>query len=93
MAKKGVLTPVPWYLYIVRTTSGVLYTGITTDISRRISQHERGKGAKNLRGKGPLTLVYQQTVVSRSAALQLEYRIKQLSRQKKEQLIAGMIQL
>ncbi|MEH2920481.1 GIY-YIG nuclease family protein [Samsonia erythrinae] len=76
-----------WYLYILRTASGALYTGITTNVARRLTQHQRGKGAKALRGKGELTLVFQCAAGDRSNALRLEYRIKQLSKNQKERLI------
>ncbi|MFJ5331074.1 GIY-YIG nuclease family protein [Pectobacterium versatile] len=76
-----------WYLYILRTVAGSLYTGITTDVSRRLNQHQTGKGAKALRGKGELTLVFHCLVGDRSDALKLEYRIKQLSKKQKERLV------
>ncbi|MCL2891735.1 GIY-YIG nuclease family protein [Brenneria tiliae] len=76
-----------WYLYMLRTASGLLYTGITTDVARRVAQHQAGKGAKALRGKGALTLVFQCPAGSRSSALKLEYRIKQLSKGQKERLV------
>ncbi|MEQ9970243.1 GIY-YIG nuclease family protein [Pectobacterium carotovorum] len=76
-----------WYLYILRTVAGTLYTGITTDVSRRLNQHQTGKGAKALRGKGELTLVFHCLVGDRSDALKLEYRIKQLSKNQKERLV------
>ena len=47
-----------WQLYIVRTAAGALYTGITTDVTRRVNQHQSGRGARALRGKGPLDLVF-----------------------------------
>ncbi|MBY5920161.1 GIY-YIG nuclease family protein [Ferrimonas balearica] len=78
-----------WYLYLIRTNAGHLYTGITTDVSRRFSEHLAGapKGARALRGKGPLTLVYQTLVGDRSTALKLEYRVKQMSKAQKEALV------
>ncbi|WP_233969982.1 GIY-YIG nuclease family protein [Pectobacterium versatile] len=76
-----------WYLYILRTVAGSLYTGITTDVSRRLNQHQTGKGAKALRGKGELTLVFHCLVGDRSDALKLEYRIKQLKKNQKERLV------
>ncbi|WP_409310298.1 GIY-YIG nuclease family protein [Pectobacterium sp. B1J-3] len=76
-----------WYVYLLRTPSGSLYTGITTDVSRRLNQHQTGKGAKSLRGKGELTLVFQCPVGDRSNALKLEYRIKQLNKSQKERLV------
>ncbi|MEC5342818.1 GIY-YIG nuclease family protein [Brenneria populi] len=76
-----------WHLYILRTSGGMLYTGITTDVKRRLRQHQAGKGAKALRGKGELALVFQCRAGDRSSALKLEYRIKQLSKSQKERLV------
>ncbi|AXW86930.1 hypothetical protein AU509_10010 [Lonsdalea britannica] len=76
-----------WFVYMLRTSSGMLYTGITTDTTRRLAQHQAGKGARSLRGKGELALVYQCEVSSQSVALQWEYRIKQLSKAQKERLV------
>lgn len=80
-----------WYLYLVRTARGVLYTGITTDVDRRFSEHQSGapKGARALRGKGPLTLEFSAAVSDRSLASQLEWAIKRWPRQEKEKLIRG----
>ncbi|WP_370547001.1 GIY-YIG nuclease family protein [Edwardsiella tarda] len=72
-----------WYLYILRTATGALYTGITTDIARRLAQHQSGRGAKALRGKGPLTLVFQAAITAHGEALRVEYRIKRLSKNKR----------
>ncbi|HDI1214110.1 TPA: GIY-YIG nuclease family protein [Aeromonas hydrophila] len=76
-----------WFIYMVRTASGLLYTGISTDPLRRLRQHQSGKGSRALRGKGPLTLAWQQAVGEKGAALRLEYRLKQQSKAFKEQLI------
>lgn len=77
-----------WYLYIIRTRNGFLYTGVTTDVARRLAEHsESKKGAKFLRSKGPLQLVYQQQMGSRAEAQRLEYQIKKLPKFKKEQFI------
>jgi len=78
-----------WYVYIVRCNDGSLYTGIATDVERRISQHHKrdGKGAKYLRGRGPLELVFVQECESRSAALRNESRMKKFSKTEKEDLI------
>ncbi|MCS4308126.1 putative endonuclease [Rheinheimera pacifica] len=80
-----------WYLYMVQTGSGMLYTGISTDPVRRLRQHsgELAGGAKALRGKGPLTLVYQQPVADKSTAAKAEYQLKQLSRSAKLALAAS----
>jgi putative endonuclease len=76
-----------WSIYLLRCGDGSFYTGIATDVSRRIGEHEQGKrGAKYLRGRGPLELVYQRSVGDRSVALRIEYRLKQLPRIEKEDL-------
>lgn len=76
-----------WSIYMLRCADGTYYTGIATDVSRRISEHEHGKrGAKYLRGRGPLELVYQRAVGDRSIATKIEYSVKQLSRTDKEDL-------
>ena len=87
----NILNPftVCWFLYLVRTADNALYTGITTDVARRFLQHQTGKGAKALRGKGELQLAFSAPVGDRSLALRLEYRIKQLTKRQKERLVAG----
>ena len=72
----------PWFLYLIRTADNKLYTGITTDVERRYQQHQSGKGAKALRGKGELTLAFS------ALALRAEYRVKQLTKRQKERLVA-----
>ncbi len=78
-----------WFVYIIRCHNGNLYTGITTDIERRFQEHQGkdNKGAKYLKGKGPLQLVWQHAAKDRSEAGKLEYAIRNLSKVKKEQLI------
>jgi len=76
-----------WFLYIIRCKDNVLYTGITTDVQRRFNVHQAGKGAKFLRGKEPLELVYQKEIGSHSDALKEEIRIKKLSKAAKEEMI------
>ena len=84
------MTEAVFSLYIVRCADDSLYTGIATDVPDRISQHENGaRGAKYLRGRGPLRLEFNEPVGDRSSASRLEYRVKQLSRQQKEALIRG----
>lgn len=78
-----------WSLYLIRTADNSLYTGITTDVARRFMQHQSGKGAKAMRGKGELTLAFSAPVGERSLALRMEYRIKQLTKRQKERLVAG----
>jgi putative endonuclease len=72
---------------MLRCGDGSLYTGIATDVARRIGEHEKGKrGAKCLRGRGPFKIVYQRSVGDRSIASRIEYRVKQLPRAEKEKL-------
>jgi predicted GIY-YIG superfamily endonuclease len=80
-----------WWVYIVRCRFGTLYTGITRDLDRRLRQHTDGTGAKYLRGRAPLTLVFRQQVPDKSAALVLERQIKQLSRVEKQRLIRAEV--
>lgn len=84
-----------WHLYLVRTASGSLYTGITTDVERRLSEHQAGapKGARSLRGKGPLTLAFQAPAGDRSRASKLEWQVKRWPKARKEALINGEFSL
>ena len=77
-------------LYILRCSDDTLYTGIASDVQKRMSEHESSpRGAKYLRGKGPLRLVFEEPVGDRGVASALEYRVKRLSRARKEALISG----
>ena len=76
-----------WYLYILRCKDDTLYTGITTDVEKRLEAHRTGKGAKYTRGRGPLELVYREECGSHSDALKREWEVKGLSRQEKLRLI------
>ncbi len=78
-----------WFIYLIRSADNRLYTGITTDVARRVQQHQKGTGAKSLRGRGALSLAFSQEVGERSLALRIEYRIKQLTKRQKERLVAG----
>lgn len=84
-----------WFVYMVRTASGALYTGITTDVPRRFGEHQAGapKGARSLRGKGPLELAFYSPAGDRSRASKLEWHIKQWPRQRKEALVLGTLSL
>lgn len=84
------MTEKTWYLYMVRCKGDVLYTGITTNVQRRFTEHQAGKGAKFLRGKAPLELVYQREIGSHSDALKLEIKTKKLSKAEKEAIIAAV---
>lgn len=79
-----------WQLYLVRCADGSLYTGIAIDALRRFDQHRAGRGAKYLRGRGPLQLVFQCEAGDRTRALRLELSVKRLSKQDKERLVRGL---
>ncbi|MGF1682870.1 GIY-YIG nuclease family protein [Photobacterium minamisatsumaniensis] len=87
---EGVKVEPVWSVYLIRTASNHLYCGVTTDVERRFKEHQGTmKGAKYLRGKGPLTIAWSSEVGSKRVAMQLEYRIKRLSKKQKEQIVIG----
>ena len=73
-----------WFVYIVQTRLGHWYIGISTDVLKRFEQHQLGRGAKNLRGKQPLTLVFYTPVGNRSEATKLEIALKKLTKKQKQ---------
>lgn len=73
--------------YIVECQDGTYYAGCTNDMEKRILTHNSGKGAKYVRGRGPVQLVYSQECKSRSDALKVEAALKKLKRTKKESLV------
>jgi len=76
-----------FFVYIVQCSRGTLYTGYTIDLEKRLKLHDNGKGAKYLRGKGPVKLVYAREYKYFKNAINAEIMIKKLPRKKKEQLI------
>ena len=78
-------------VYIVECADGTYYTGIATDVPRRLLEHNGAKsnGARYTSGRSPVTLVYEARCASRSAALKEEMRIKRLTRSQKQTLILG----
>ncbi|MCX6008305.1 MAG: GIY-YIG nuclease family protein [Chloroflexi bacterium] len=79
-----------WYLYIVRCRDGTLYTGISTDVDRRLAEHRQGgnAGARYLKGRAPLTVVLREKLGSRQLALKVENLVKKLPKAEKEKLIS-----
>lgn len=75
------------HVYLLECADGTFYTGYTTDVDRRLREHEAGNGAKYTRGRTPVTLLHVETFSSRSAALSREYEIKRKSREEKERLV------
>jgi putative endonuclease len=81
-----------WYVYIVECADGSLYTGITTNVQRRILEHNYGsKAAKYTRSRRPVRLVYRKEVQNRSAASKEEAKIKRLKRKEKQELVKAYI--
>ncbi|WP_336001513.1 GIY-YIG nuclease family protein [Halorientalis halophila] len=76
------------YVYVLRCADDTLYTGYTTDVDRRVAEHDAGEGAKYTRGRTPVELVHVEAFDSRSAAMSREHEIKARSRPAKERLIA-----
>jgi putative endonuclease len=77
-----------WQVYIILCSDDTLYTGITTDVERRLKQHADGMGAKYFRGRQPVRVVYQEGGFTRSTATKRELEIKRLSRGEKNILIS-----
>lgn len=80
-----------WHLYIIRCSDATLYIGITTDVERRFVEHagQGLRGAKYLRGKDPLSLVFTAPVGTRSEATKLEMKLKKRPKAEKERVISG----
>lgn len=76
-----------YFVYMLRCRDGTLYTGMSTDVARRLREHRAGTASKYTRSRGVAKLVYSQRVGSRSAALKREAAIKKLSRAQKRALI------
>ncbi len=77
----------PYYVYLLECGDSTLYTGITTDIGRRLAEHEQGRGARYTRSRKVARIVYTERAASRSAALRREAEIKRLKRSQKLALI------
>ena len=82
-----------WQVYMIRCSDGSLYTGITTDVERRIAEHSRGAGAKYFRGRAPRQLVYLESGHDRSSASRRELEIKRLRPAAKRELIGSAVNL
>lgn len=76
-----------WHVYIVRCADSTLYTGVTTEITRRLAEHNRGEGAKYTRARLPVELVHLEAAASRSAACKREAEIKKMPKKSKERLV------
>lgn len=79
----------PYFVYILRCADGTLYCGITTDLERRVEEHNSSdRGAKYTRGRRPVELVYSVAFDDRSRASKEEHRIKKMTREEKLKLIS-----
>jgi len=77
------------YVYVLECADGTFYTGYTTDVERRVREHDAGEAAKYTRGRTPVELVHVERFGSRAAAMSREHEIKQLRREEKERLVAA----
>ncbi|MBU1864127.1 MAG: GIY-YIG nuclease family protein [Candidatus Omnitrophica bacterium] len=82
-----------WYVYIVRCSDKTLYTGMSNNVSRRVTNHNNGKGAKYTRSRCPVVLVYQKNCRTRAAAMKMERFIKKLPPAKKRKLAGTHLRL
>jgi len=86
------MTSTAWFVYLIKSSDGLLYTGITTDVERRFREHQglsgRGKGAKFFRGRKPVSVVYTEALNSRSQATRREAQIKKMSVAAKQALFS-----
>jgi putative endonuclease len=87
-AKKRKKKAAAWLLYILKCRDGTLYTGITTDLLRRVRQHNDGRASRYTRSRLPVKLLFSEPCRSRSQALKKEYAMKQLSRKEKKAYIS-----
>ena len=79
------------YVYVVECSDGTLYTGYTTDVERRVEEHNAGEGAKYTRGRTPVEVVHVEEYATRSEAMSREAEIKKMSREEKERLVDGAV--
>ena len=77
------------YVYVLECSDGTYYTGYTTDVERRVAEHDAGEGAKYTRGRTPVDLIHVEEYETQSAAMSREHEIKSLSRRAKEQVVDG----
>lgn len=75
-----------WFVYLLRCGDGTFYTGVTTDLARRISEHASGRGARYTRGRGTLRLHYWEGASTRGGALRREHALRILGHDEKEAL-------
>lgn len=79
------------YVYVLECSDGTFYTGWTTNLEKRLKTHQKGKGAKYTRGRLPVKLVYFEKYADKRSAQRREYRIKQMTRKDKLEIIRSTI--
>jgi len=77
------------YVYVVECSDGTLYTGYTTDVDRRVEEHNAGEGAKYTRGRTPVRLVHAEEFDDRGEAMSREAEVKSMTRDAKERLVGA----
>ena len=87
-SKNRISIKTKFYVYMVICSDNSFYTGYTNDVPARVKKHNDGKGAKYTRGRGPVTLVYQEELPSKSDAMRREYQIKQMTHMEKVFLVS-----
>ena len=78
-----------FFVYILECGDGSLYTGITTNLNKRLSEHSMGKGSKYVRSRLPARILHSEEFETRSEALKRENQIKRLTRKQKRMLVSG----
>ena len=78
-----------WWVYLLRCSDGTYYCGATTDVDRRVAEHNRGVAAKYTRGRGPVQLIAKSEPMSKGAALSLEAKVKKADKKKKPGMVEG----
>ena len=78
----------PWFVYLARCADDTFYCGITNDLVARLTAHNAGKGARYTRNRRPIEMLVTRRCTTKGRALQLEYRVKQLTRAQKLKLVA-----
>ena len=81
----------PWYFYVLSCRDNSLYCGVTTDVERRLQQHNLKKGAKYTRSRVPVNLLYYREIGNRSKAQKMESAFKKLSRSKKLEKLVELV--
>jgi len=78
-----------WFVYMIRAANNALYTGISTNVDHRVTEHASGRGSKYLRGRAPLTLEYRRRIGDQRLALAVERGLKSLTKTQKERIVVS----